>query len=136
VYVVKDSSINESGVPNVNAVRVAATGGNRTVVANLELRLPSPILAQRLRFAAFVDAGALWESEGKAVVRLTPGVGLRFASPLGPIRFDVGYNRYQLQSGVLYSANSITGELVPFLPAYVKDRGRNYTLHFSVGQAF
>ena len=136
VYVVKDSSISGSGVPNVSAVRVAATGGNRTVVANLELRLPSPLLSQRLRFAAFVDAGALWESGGEAVVRLTPGVGLRFASPLGPIRFDVGYNRYQLQSGVLYSANSITGELVPFLPAYVKDRGRNYTLHFSVGQAF
>ncbi|MEO5798655.1 MAG: BamA/TamA family outer membrane protein [Gemmatimonadales bacterium] len=136
VYVARDSSFNEDGVPDVALVRVAATGGDRIVVANLELRLPSPVLSQRLRFAAFVDAGALWEGGNNAVVRLTPGVGLRFASPLGPIRFDVGYNPYKLQAGTLYSANSITGELIQVRPDYVKDRGRNYTLHFSVGQAF
>lgn len=136
VYVVRDSAIDADGVPDVNAVRVAATGGDRTAGANLELRLPSPIFPQRLRFALFVDAGALWEGGGTPVVRVTPGAGLRFASPLGPIRFDVGYNPYKLQSGALYSANSITGDLLLFRPAYVKDRGRNYTLHFSVGQAF
>ena len=136
VYVVRDSSINVEGVPDVNAVRVVATGGDRTAVANLELRLPSPVFSSRLRFAAFVDAGVLWESGGARVLRVTPGLGLRFASPLGPIRFDVGYNPYQLQSGALYAANSTTGELLLFRPSYVKDRGRNYTLHFSVGQAF
>ncbi|MEP6590620.1 MAG: BamA/TamA family outer membrane protein [Gemmatimonadota bacterium] len=136
VYVVRDSSVNEDGVPDVNAVRVAATGGNRTAVANLELRMPSPIFSQRLRFAAFVDAGTLWEGGGAAPIRVTPGVGLRFASPLGPVRFDVGYNAYRLQSGALYAANSTTGELSLINPSYVKDRGRHYTLHFSVGQAF
>ncbi|MES2304494.1 MAG: BamA/TamA family outer membrane protein [Gemmatimonadota bacterium] len=136
VYVARDSSFNEAGEPDAALVRVAATGGDRIAVANLELRLPSPVLSQRLRFAAFVDAGALWEGGNNAVVRVTPGVGLRFASPLGPIRFDVGYNPYKLQAGTLYSANSITGELIQVRPDYVKDRGRNYTLHFSVGQAF
>lgn len=136
VYVVRDSSVDSTGVPDVNAVRVAATGGDRVAVANLELRLPSPVFSQRLRFAAFVDAGVLWEAGGQAVLRVTPGVGLRFASPLGPIRFDLGYNPYKLQSGALYSANSVTGELAQIRSDYVKDRGRNYTLHFSVGQAF
>lgn len=136
VYVVSDTSISPDGVPDPNAVQVSATGGNHTAVANLELRLPSPFLSRRLRFAAFVDAGSLWEDDGRAVVRITPGFGMRFASPLGPMRFDIGYNWYQLQEGVLYSANSVTGELVAIQPAYVKDRGRNYTIHFSVGQAF
>ncbi len=136
VYVVRDSAVGADGVPDVNAVRVAATGGNRTAVANLELRLPSPIFSQRLRFAAFVDAGTLWEGGGPAPIRVTPGVGLRFASPLGPVRFDLGYNPYKLQRGALYAANSETGELTLINPSYVKDRGRSYTLHFSVGQAF
>ena len=136
VYVVSDTSISPEGIPDPNAVQVSATGGDRTIVANLELRLPSPVLSSRLRFAAFVDAGTLWEGKGSSVLRITPGFGVRFASPLGPMRFDVGYNWYQLQEGVLYSANSVTGELVAIQPAYVKDRGRNYTIHFSVGQAF
>lgn len=136
VYVVRDSSVDEDGVPDVNAVRVAATGGNRVAVGNVELRFPSPIFSSRLRLAAFVDAGALWEGGETPAVRVTPGFGLRFASPLGPIRFDLGFNRYKLQAGALYAANSITGELQQIQSAYVKDRGRNYTIHFSVGQAF
>lgn len=136
VYVARDSSFDENGVPDVAAVRVAATGGNRVAVGNIEFRLPSPIFSSRLRFAAFLDAGVLWEGGAEAVLRATPGVGFRFTSPLGPIRFDVGFNPYKLQSGALYSANSITGELTQVQSDYVKERTRRYTIHFSVGQAF
>lgn len=136
VYVARDSSFDANGVPDVNAVRVAATGGDRVAVASVEVRLPSPVFASRLRFAAFLDAGVLWEGGAQAVLRATPGVGFRFSSPLGPIRFDVGFNPYQLQTGTLYSANSITGELTQVRSDYRKERNRRYTIHFSVGQAF
>lgn len=136
VYVARDSAFDAAGVPDPNAVRVAATGGDRVAVGSVELRLPSPVFSSRLRFAAFLDTGVLWEGGGQAVFRATPGVGFRFSSPLGPIRFDVGFNPYRLQSGTLYSANSVTGELTQVQSDYVKERARRYTIHFSVGQAF
>ena len=41
--------------------RSAATGGNTLAVGNIELRVPSPVFSSRLRLAAFVDAGGVWE---------------------------------------------------------------------------
>src|SRR5690606_33488385 len=96
---------------NVNALRVAATGGDRIAVANLEVRFPAPLLSERFRLAAFVDAGALWSRTGSAGIRVTPGMGLRIASPLGPVRFDIGYNPYQLERGAVYTSTE-GGDLV------------------------
>src|SRR5690606_7834476 len=99
VYVIPRDSITFGETDttyNVSALRVAATGGYRVAVANLELRFPAPFLSGRFRVAAFVEAGALWSRSESAGISVTPGAGLRIASPLGPIRFDVGYNPYQL----------------------------------------
>jgi len=135
VYVVPADSIRSDQSFNANAVRVAPTGGTRTGIANLELRMPTPFFAGRLRFAVFVDAGALWSDGGPAPVRITPGVGLRYTSPLGPVRFDIGYNPYQLQTGALYSVGN-DGALTLLQNDFIKSRTRNWTLHFSIGQAF
>ena len=141
VYVIPTDSIRHLTAPAPHdsfpssAARVAPTGGTRVVNANIELRMPTPFFAGRLRFAAFVDAGALWNAGGQAPLRITPGVGLRYTSPLGPIRFDVGYNRYDLQSGPLYEINA-DGTLKPLLTDFLKERTRSWTLHFSIGQAF
>ena len=118
-----------------SATRVAATGGTRVVIGNLELRLPTPFFAGRLRYALFVDAGALWNGGGQAPLRITPGAGIRYTSPLGPIRFDVGYNTYLLQSGTLYEINK-DGTLKSRATDYVKDRTKRLTIHFSIGHAF
>lgn len=140
VYVVSSDSVNGGGegeLPfNPSAARVAATGGDRLAVANLELRLPSPVMSDRLRFAAFVDAGAVW-SQGVTDprVRVTPGFGVRMNSPLGPIRFDIGYNPYKLEPGTVYT-NTDDGELVLLTQGFVRDRGRRWTLHFSIGNPF
>lgn len=118
------------------AARVAATGGNRVAIANLELRVPAPGLGDRFRLAAFVDAGALWEGAGRrAAVRITPGVGVRVASPLGPIRLDVGYNPYERQTGAVFTTDG-AGNLLQVREAFRAERTRRYTIHFSVGQAF
>ena len=118
-----------------SAARVAPTGGTRVVIGNLELRLPTPFFAGRLRYALFVDAGSLWNSGGRAPLRVTPGLGLRYSSPLGPIRFDAGYNTYPLQLGPLYEIN-IDGTLRFRQNDYEKLRTGSWTFHFSIGQAF
>ena len=138
VYVIPQSAV---GPPLIaDSVRVAATGGNSVAVANVELRVPSPILTSRLRLAAFVDAGGVWQhgsNERPAVIRVTPGVGLRIATPLGPARLDVAYNPYKLQPGTLFQfdpAGNLTP--VPGQDSYVLPRKSKYTFHIAVGQPF
>lgn len=116
-------------------LRVAATGGDRVAVANVELRFPAPFLSSRFRLAAFVDVGALWARNSTAGVRVTPGLGLRVGSPLGPIRFDVGYNRYRLERGAVYTTTE-SGDLVQIRSSDRRERGRDFTMHFSIGHAF
>ena len=138
VYVIPQSAV---GPPLIaDSVRVAATGGNSVAVANVELRVPSPILTSRLRLAAFVDAGGVWQhgsNERPAVIRVTPGVGLRIATPLGPARLDVAYNPYKLQPGTLFQFDP-AGNLTPVLGqgSYVLPRKSKYTFHIAVGQPF
>jgi outer membrane protein insertion porin family len=140
IYVVPTDSVpttvplNTGDIPPT-AVHVAPTGGTHVGIGNLELRLPTPLLAGRLRWAVFVDAGTLWNDGGTSDLRITPGVGLRYSSPLGPVRFDIGYNRYPLETGKLYQIGT-DGTLEKLSDSYVKPRARNWTLHFSIGQAF
>jgi outer membrane protein assembly factor BamA len=139
VYVVPEAGVSPDSVFS-DSVRVAATGGNTFALGNVELRVPSPIFSSRLRFAAFVDAGGVWQREGAtsgSVVRVTPGVGIRIATPLGPARLDVAYNPSKLQPGALFQADSL-GNLtpVPGQGSYVLPRERNYAIHIAVGQPF
>jgi len=138
VYVIPQGAV---GPPlNADSVRVAATGGNSIAVANVELRVPSPVLSSRVRLAAFVDAGGVWQhghNERPAVIRVTPGVGMRIATPLGPARLDVAYNPYKLQPGPLFQfdpAGNLTP--VPGQDSYVLPRKSKYTFHIAVGQPF
>jgi len=142
VYVVPKTHVDDVGADSISAdsVRVAATGGNSLAVANIELRLPSPILSSRLRLAAFVDAGGVWQrggNERSAVIRVTPGIGLRVATPLGPARLDVAYNPYRLQSGTLFQFDQ-AGNLSPVLGqgSYILPRSGKFTYHIAVGQPF
>jgi outer membrane protein insertion porin family len=141
VYVIPKTALDGAvdSIPS-DSVRVAATGGNTLVLGNIELRVPSPIFSSRLRLAAFVDAGGVWQRQGPSsskVVRVTPGVGIRLATPLGPARLDVAYNPYKLQPGPLLQVDS-AGTLtpVPGQGSYVLSRDRKWTLHFAVGQPF
>ena len=137
VYVTPASNIRAGGtVAFADSVQVAPIGGNTLVLANLELRLPSPFLNGRLRWVAFLDGGGVWERGSilGAGVRLTPGAGFRFSTPLGPMRFDVAYNGAQLPDGALYSASG--GELTLVRTDYRKAVNRKFNLQVSVGQAF
>jgi outer membrane protein insertion porin family len=144
VYVVPQSAVDSAAAHsrpiNPDSVVVAATGGNALAVANLELRVPSPVFSSRLRLAAFVDAGGVWQrglENSPATIRVTPGVGIRLNTPLGPARFDVAYNGYKLQEGPLFQFDE-EGILtpVPGQDSFVLERKGKLTYHFAVGQAF
>jgi outer membrane protein insertion porin family/translocation and assembly module TamA len=67
------------------------TGGTRVLEGNLELRFP---LASSFEAATFADFGQVWdadESLSLADLEVTPGVGVRYLSPIGPLRIDLAY---------------------------------------------
>jgi len=118
-------------------------GGLSAFVTSLELRFPGPFLGNRLRLATFVDAGAvdedrLWSIDASDV-RITPGVGLRVNTPVGPVRVDVAYNPYAPPTAPLYLIEPETGVLVRvadrFTPARESFLSR-LRVHLAVGQPF
>ena len=122
----------------------APTGGNTAVTLNAELRFPSPIFAQRMRLGLFVDAGQVWERGQELVsiraVRVTPGAGVRFTTPLGPVRIDAAYNGYQTERGPLLFIDS-TGNVQQIRASYPpvgtpKRFFQKVIIQFAVGQAF
>ncbi len=91
--------------PDSVGERTVPSGGDNVVVANVELRMRSPAYPELVQYAFFVDAGQVW-NRGRAGtgvnfadIQVTPGVGLRVFSPVGPIRVDVGYNPYRRHDG-------------------------------------
>ena len=142
VYVVLDTTLapdttNGGASYNPASVQVSPIGGDRNLIANVELRFPSPVFTSRMRLVAFVDGGTVWtQSSGEPVLfRVTPGAGLRIATPLGPARLDVAYNGYGYPAGVLY-ASLPDGTLIIVADSYVKPRSPGLTFHFAIGQAF
>jgi outer membrane protein assembly factor BamA len=87
--------------------RVVPVGGNSLLVANLELRLRTPVLPELLQLTIFTDAGEVWNRGTPQVssgvkLKVTPGIQLTAFSPVGPVRLAVGYNPYQRPKGPIY----------------------------------
>ncbi len=113
-----------------------------------------PLGSDRWSGVAFVDVGRVWTDGGLGAAedfQWSPGLGLRYRSPVGPIRLDIGYNT----SGpewlpVVVAIREAQGtEIVqlvrpdsdPAVPALFKydpldDFLSRLQLHFSIGQAF
>ena len=104
-------TIDENGFPR---------GGHGLVVLNAELRIP---VRGGLGAVAFIDGGNVWRTAmdmDLLKMRGAVGFGLRYRSPLGPIRVDLGF---KLDRRVLKTTP--TRELEPAT-----------ALHISLGQAF
>lgn len=91
-------------------------GGAGLVVANLELRAP---YWRGLGLVGFLDAGNVFQRTGDIALgdlRAAAGFGVRYRSPLGPVRVDLGFklDRRPLGTGL----------------------ERRAVLHISLGQAF
>jgi hypothetical protein len=146
IYVVRPSlndPDDDDDEPKADTV-INATGGRRIVVSTVELTGPSPYFRDKLRLAAFVDGGRVWDPANPELAdpgfRITPGVGLRFATPVGPFRFDVAYNGYPQPSGPLYEIDrkgDIVGKIDDdFTPERPLSFFSRLVLHVSIGQTF
>lgn len=95
-------------------------GGLTLVEASSEVRIP---VTAKLSGVLFVDAGSVgpkpWRVDPNGL-RVDAGPGLRYDTPIGPVRFDLGIQ-----------LNRIDGLLVKGEP-----EPRHWRAHISIGQAF
>jgi outer membrane protein insertion porin family len=105
-----------AGVLDENGV---SSGGGALLIVNAELRFP--VLSRiGLGGAAFVDVGNVYEkveSVDLAQLRTSLGLGIRWRSPVGPLRIDFGWKATQ--------HTFPNGE-----------RERRFAPHIQIGQAF
>jgi outer membrane protein assembly factor BamA len=121
-----------------------------------------------LQGVAFVDAGQLWGATASvdlSEIEISPGTGIRFLSPIGPVRVDLGYRFRggehlsvvtsqvrpfvvtedepgdQIQVGGQSIPFVISNELAVLGPLVLFEESsslswRRFQLHVSIGQAF
>jgi outer membrane protein assembly factor BamA len=93
--------------PGATAFRTVPVGGNALLVFNVEVRIRDPFFPEALEYVPFVDGGQVWTRQanqnfGFSNVRVTPGLGVRYFSPVGPIQLNAGYNPYRSEAGAAY----------------------------------
>jgi outer membrane protein insertion porin family len=149
--------LNQAGPRDLNSG--FPIGGSGLFINNLELRFPPvvlPFFQDNLSFAIFHDAGNVFDTGHDMLHSLTRwkqknpdvclqqstyqqcdfnyishavGVGVRYRTPVGPVRFDFGYNLNP-----------------PAFPSFVTDaagqqvfkpnRASHFNVYFSIGQTF
>lgn len=113
---IRGFALDSVGAPNTISTTGFPRGGNALMIVNAELRVP---IWKDIGAAVFVDGGNVFDRATEfdlGELRGSTGFGLRYGSPIGPIRFDVGFKLDPRIAG---------GELE-----------RRRAFHFSIGQAF
>ena len=131
-------------------------GGTSLVEGSVEFRVP---FARKMEWAAFLDGAIIGGSRLQNLANfrdvvhgtaaITPGVGFRYKSPVGPIRVDLGYNpkRTQELTVVTTSTDSLGRQiLVPLNTTRRYTNGgtakgfwglfNQVVLHLSIGEAY
>ena len=96
---------------------------------SMEVRFP---LSGPVRLAVFVDASDVTRDVGQ--IRLTfphlsPGIGFRYATPVGPVRLDVGYRVPYMQESGVKNLSPEEGEQSTIF-------GLPIAIQFGLGEAF
>ena len=81
------------GDPSTCSFIAVPVGGNELLILNSELRFPLTALMKNLGFVTFYDGGNVFPTIGfHGQYTNSVGIGVRYNTPLGPIRFDIGHN--------------------------------------------
>lgn len=108
-------------------------GGLTLWEASMEVRFP---IAGALRGVAFLDASDVTRRRASlrlTVPHLSPGIGLRYDTPIGPLRLDLGYrirstNSANTRSGTIRDEADLRG--------WFGSRYLPLALHIALGEAF
>lgn len=118
-----------TGGSNIETLSYVPGGGKMLFNFNVEFRQELDGLLKGFGIATFLDGGQVWSGVGDfnpADIQFGVGGGIRYQSPIGPIRVDVGYK-----------INPTSQDLNQFSDG--TDNGSKWDrwgLHFSIGQAF
>jgi outer membrane protein insertion porin family len=137
-------------------------GGSALFLNNLELRFPPttlPFFQDNISFAIFHDAGNVFSNGHEMVHNLLRwrqknpelclqqstadqcdysyishaiGVGVRYKTPIGPVRFDFGYNLNPPAFPSLQTPDPNNPSVTVFVPQHA----RHFNVFFSIGQTF
>jgi outer membrane protein insertion porin family len=130
-------------------------GGTSLIEGSVEYRMPLP-LGETLRHfvgAVFIGGGIIGKGDIRGISSLggvikgtgaiTPGFGIRYDSPVGPIRVDFGINPNRTeQLTVVTAVADATGarRIVPLVTTRRYQQGSGFfshlVLHFSIGEAY
>ena len=150
-------------------------GGSALFLNNLELRFPPtslPYVQDNISFALFWDAGNVfvdgrsmldnllrWQQKAPQMclqdttakqcdfsyVSHAAGIGVRYRTPIGPVRFDFGYNLNPPAFPSCQATPSTSGQAVSSVceqgtgksPSYfVPQHESHFNVYFSIGQTF
>jgi outer membrane protein assembly factor BamA len=113
---IRGFALDTVGAPNTIDPQGFPKGGNAVLILNGELRVP---VWKEIGAVFFVDGGNVFDRVTEfdfGELRGSAGFGVRYRSPIGPIRLDLGFKMDRREfNGRLESAS---------------------VLHFSIGQAF
>jgi outer membrane translocation and assembly module TamA len=113
---IRGFALDTVGAPNTISASGFPRGGNALLLMNGELRVP---VWRDIGAVTFMDGGNVFDRVTEmdlGELRGSVGFGLRYRSPIGPIRFDVGFK---------LDRHEIGGQLES-----------RRAFHFSIGQAF
>ena len=122
-------------------------GGNFVAESSVEYRFP---VWRQIVGAVFVDGGYVSQKTNPGLPgsksAVTPGFGVRYRSPVGPIRIDIGINPGRSEDLPVVTEAVVNGEtrLVTLeqrrrfssVPGGVRGVLDRLTLHLSIGEAF
>jgi outer membrane protein assembly complex protein YaeT len=113
---IRGFALDTVGAPNTVSSNGFPIGGNAVLILNAELRVP---VWRDLGAAFFVDGGNVFQRVTQfdlSELRGAGGFGVRYRSPIGPVRLDLGFKMDRRVIG--------------------GTRERPVVLHFSIGHAF
>jgi outer membrane protein assembly factor BamA len=124
-------------------------GGTRVIQAGIEFRRPilGPLVG-----AIFIDGARVWDPALDEIVQarsaITPGFGVRYRSPIGPVRVDLGFRSPEVEElSVITETTEGERRLIRletqkrFDPAegksgFLSSITNRLTLHLSIGESF
>jgi len=115
-------------------------GGNGSALLTLETRLRTDFIFPHTQFVLFTDISKITEGPQlpwQGTLEVAVGPGLRYVTPFGPIRLDVGFTLNPVQQILAASGNVQATRLAPICssdPSCIRQRPWAY--HLTLGEAF